>query len=237
MGMNIAKENLSNINSIENPDFKITAEYRQQMRNLYSKLSVIADFYLVNRKEDGTTELSSELSSFQKEELQRLDILDQNKKIRILSENFIYYISDGEKYFSNSAVQPMTKEYLEGNFDTYYYRIKNNIFASDGDNIEILNNQNSPLYDRLLIGQYNQENNIQRTIYLAPKNEYMRQNQEQIVKAVSLVKNTILYLIPLFVFAFLLIILQIIITGKLIKRVLPMKRTAKIHKKAVFTSK
>lgn len=218
MGINLENENVSNINSFENPVYKRTSEYRQQLMNIYSKLNVIADFYLANRKEDGTTELSSELSSFQKEELQRLDILDQNKKIRILSENFIYYISDGEKYFSNSDVQPITKKYLEENFDTYYYQIQNKVFASDGDNIEILTNQNSALYDMLSIAKYNQENNIRRTIYLAPKNEYISQNQKQIVKTVSLVKSTILYLIPLFVTVFILIIFQIIITGKSYKK-------------------
>ena len=211
IGLNMGKLKLSNLYTYDNPDFKMTSEYRQQLQGLYSKLIVVADFYLENGKVVDT----SEFNTLQNEALSRIGILDQDKKMRILSDDFIYYVSNGEDYASNSTYQPITLQYLKEHFNTYYYHLENRTYASDGMSENLLGSRRYyDLYVLLGIGSKVTNDNIALTIYLAPKNEYLQKNQEQLTSEVTQAKKIILLLIPLFAFLFILILLQIIITGK-----------------------
>ena len=211
IGLNMGKLKLSNLYTYDNPDFKMTSEYRHQLQELYSKLIVVADFYLENGKVVDT----SEFNTLQNEALSRIGILDQDKKMRILSDDFIYYVSNGEDYASNSTYQPITLQYLKEHFNTYYYHLENRTYASDGMSENLLGSRRYyDLYVLLGIGSKVTNDNIALTIYLAPKNEYLQKNQEQLTSEVTQAKKIILSLIPLFAFLFILILLQIIITGK-----------------------
>ncbi len=208
VGMNFTKQNISDIDSLRNPNFKETYKYIYPLQEIYSKLCVLGDFYLGNMKEDGSVALSDS----QKETLRNIGVFNQNNEITTLSENFIYYVSNGKHSISNSTYKLLTEAYVKSNFNTYYYRIENRRYSSAGDDTNILNNKYTHSYENQFFENY-QDNNAAMTIYLAPKNEYIAQNQEIIAKEAEQAKKIILQLIPLIAAAFLLAVIQIIITG------------------------
>ena len=212
VGMNFTRANLFNLNSLSNSDFKKTYSYQNQVKEIYSNLCVISEYYLKSIKEDGTVELTIE----QKQVLRSIRFLDQNNEITKLSENFVYYASIEKHFVAANSLQPITKDYVTGNFNTYYYRIENQFYTSDNENPELLNNIYANYNGNELFSK-NDDNNAALTIYIAPKNEYIDQNQQQITSAVIEFKKIILDLVPLVIIAFLLIIFQIIITGKTYK--------------------
>lgn len=209
VGMNFTKTDLKNLNSLTNPDFKESYEYRNTLQDINSKLCVLSEFYLEGMKDDGTVELNAET----KQALQYAGVLDQNYEVKTLSVDFIYYAAIGGHSISNNSQQTITKEYIKENFNTYYYRINNLAYSSDNSNAGMLYNKYITSRENEIFSEY-KDDNAALTLYIAPKNEYINQHQQQLTAAVGQVKKIVKDLIPLMVLAFLLIIIQIIITGK-----------------------
>jgi len=210
LGMNTNPKNRLDFNMLSQPDFKKTSEYKLQVRVLYSQLCVLS-VYFENLNDGSIMDPSPELIWT----FQNIDIFDHNNEIKNLSDNFVYSLSIGKNYLLSNSSQVITKEYLEDNFDTFYFRTENQLYSSEGYQTGLLSNMYETITDSddFFLGESKNKNSAV-TIYLAPKNEYINHNQKQLIAEVAQAKRNIVIIIPLLFFAFLLIIIQVVITGK-----------------------
>ena len=214
LGMNFSKKDAADLDTLSDPDFIHSSEYQYQLQDIYSKLFMMGSVYLKNMKEDGTVSLTAS----QKQTLQNTGVLNQNNEVTTLSENFVYYVCYGKQSISNSTYKILTEAYLKANFDRYYYRAGNRYYSSDGEHTNTENGRYLPFYQyESTLSEGNTVDNTDLTIYFAPKNEYVAQKQIILTNTAQQTKKILLAIIPLVLFALILAIVQIIITGQPLK--------------------
>lgn len=212
------QQDFSGLYTLNHPEFKETWQYRDSVRDLYSRLCVLGEIYLGNTNTNG----SSGISADQKAALQNLGILDENGQVPNLSENFIYSVSFAGQTVSNQTSPAMTEEWMKKNCTTYYYRLKDHLYASEGDDTNSLYNRYATgsievdglSENRVAAFTMTDDKNPDLTIYLAPKNEFITSGQQGIVKTAQAVKQTVVFCIPLALLLFILVVFQIVIAGK-----------------------